>query len=59
MGNWDLFSRHINEQDKSFFTAAQITEQQLTDTPIDETQPVLSSDDQRVAYQHPEIRSRS
>ncbi|WCP70321.1 S41 family peptidase (plasmid) [Vibrio tubiashii] len=49
-GSWDLFSCHISEQDKSFFTAAQITEQQLTDTPIDETQPVLSPDDQRVAY---------
>ncbi|MFA0077945.1 S41 family peptidase [Vibrio artabrorum] len=49
-GNWDLFSSHISDQDKSFLTASQITEQQLTDTPVDETQPMLSHDDKRIAY---------
>lgn len=49
-GNWDLFASHIGDHDKSFLTASQITEQQLTDTPVDETQPVLSHDDTRIAY---------
>ncbi|OLQ93452.1 protease [Vibrio panuliri] len=49
-GNWDLFASHIGDQDKSFLTASQLTEQQLTDTPVDESQPVLSHDDKRIAF---------
>ncbi|MGR5297117.1 S41 family peptidase [Vibrio mediterranei] len=50
VGNWDLFVSHISDQDKSFLTASKIIEQQLTDTPTDETQPLFSYDNERIVY---------
>lgn len=49
-GNWDLFSSHIGKMDTSFLLAHQIIEQQLTDSLLDEIQPLFSPDNRRIAY---------
>ncbi|GAD79952.1 S41 family peptidase [Vibrio ezurae] len=49
-GNWDIFRSQINAADSGFVGATSITETAITQTPQDEIQPVLSPDNQKVAY---------
>lgn len=45
-----LLRSHIGEMDTSFLLAHQIVEQQITDIPLDEIQPLFSPDNRRIAY---------
>lgn len=49
-GNWDIYKSAIADGDKSFISAGAITETAVTQTDKDETQPLLSPDNSKLAY---------
>ncbi|GAM72532.1 protease-related protein [Vibrio sp. JCM 19236] len=49
-GNWDIYKSEIAPTDESFITASSINEQAVTQTDVDETQPLLSPDNGKLAY---------
>ncbi|WP_052132377.1 S41 family peptidase [Vibrio variabilis] len=49
-GNWDVFQSYVNDTGKSFSTSYDIVEEQLSDKPVDEFQPLYSPNGKRVLY---------
>lgn len=49
-GNWDIFHSYVNDTGKSFSTSLDVREEQLSDEPVDQTQPLYSPDGKKLAY---------
>ncbi|WP_159651290.1 S41 family peptidase [Vibrio atypicus] len=49
-GNWDIFQSYVNDTGKSFSTSFDIKEEQLSDEPADEFQPLYSPNGKKVIY---------